>query len=107
MVGDSSVFFDPRSNMISLFQGNLNDLKRNLTGIAGRVSKLERRKKNASSPGSAAAKAGKAKMEKKSHTYWYKQNYCLILPRVKYSTILGVVPIIVNVTRSKGVDNDF
>ena len=40
------------------FQGTLKDLKMNVTAIGGRVNKLERRRKDASSPGSAAAKAG-------------------------------------------------
>ena len=52
-----SAHFYARTN--SFFQGSLNDIKQDFTAIAGRVSQLERRKKNASSPGSAAAKAGK------------------------------------------------
>ena len=48
--------------MFDFSQGNLNDMKRNLTAIAGRVGKLERlrRKGASSSPGSAAANAGEA-----------------------------------------------
>ena len=52
------VFYKRIRNLI--LQGNLNDMKQNLTFIAGRLSKLERRKKkNEHSLGSAAAKAGK------------------------------------------------